>query len=420
MKKIVAAAALTAAITAMASAEINFGIWGRALWNVAANEGDGKVVTDVHQSWGGAAPRIGLSVGADTENGGFKFEIFNNGTGFGQGDNAYAYVSPVDGLKVYVGKRDINELRGDAAFGLWNWDRLSRNKGAVGNKNGVESEGWIFPDLLDGNGVGAVYKLDSLGAEGATLGVSVPLGLSNADYKRFSDAWGHGAAYVGAYSIPDTVTFKLGVKTLPRLKKVDKTEGTNAVKIHAAVEVSAVENAFFALGAHIPTVSGQYYSKGDNGGAYGTSVNQYNPVVTLYGKYNIDAFTPHLIAGFSINSADSKTEDASKKKTDGEFGFVVGGGVDCNLSNFVEAEGLSAFVDVRYANGIWASNDSSKNMDNLTFGLGINKSWSNASLGIAFEGTTNNSGWYDIKDSNGLIKADAFAWEVPVKFEYRF
>ena len=67
MKKIISVLTGLALVAGAAMADgITFGSWGRGLWNVAANSGD-DVVTDMHQSWGGAAPRTGISVSGSTE-----------------------------------------------------------------------------------------------------------------------------------------------------------------------------------------------------------------------------------------------------------------------------------------------------------------------------------------------------------------
>lgn len=88
MKKIISVLTGLALVAGAAMADgITFGSWGRGLWNVAANSGD-DVVTDMHQSWGGLAPRTGISVSGSTENVGFAVDMFANGSGISLGDNA--------------------------------------------------------------------------------------------------------------------------------------------------------------------------------------------------------------------------------------------------------------------------------------------------------------------------------------------
>lgn len=387
MKKVITVAALAAAVAGLASADISFGSWGRGLWITAANSGDGDIVTDVHQSWGGDAPRTALAVSGDSDNVGFKLDIHSNASGIKQGDNAYIWVKPIDQVKLYMGNMDVNALRGDVAYGLWNWDRL----GCVDKRIG--GEGWTFPAFVKGSGV----SIQATPVEGLTLVADIPLNLDGTS-KKFSDTYGRSAKYAAAYDIKDVGTFKLGLETKARATKVGETESKENVQIDVAFDVSAVENASISVGARIPTLNGATTDGGYN-----------NPYVTLGGSYKADALTAHLLAGVAINAADAK------ENKDDALGFSFGVGADYDLG-----EGLGVFADVRYANGIWMNSTSADNSDNLVFGLGVEKGWSNGKIGIAFEGSTNNNGRYTITDDKNVAKADAFAWEIPVKFEYWF
>lgn len=394
MKKVITVAALAAAVAGLASADISFGSWGRGLWITAANSGDGDIVTDVHQSWGGDAPRTALAVSGDSDNVGFKLDIHSNGGGINQGDNAYIWVKPIEQVKLYMGKMDVNALRGDVAYGLWNWDRL----GCVDKRIG--GEGWTFPAFVKGSGV----SIQATPVEGLTLVADIPLYLDGTA-KKFSDTYGRSAKYAAAYDIKDVGTFKLGLETQLRKTKTDETESKENVQIDVAFDVSAVENASISVGARIPTLNGAV--KWEENGETKTGYN--NPYVTLGGSYKADALTAHLLAGVAINAADAK------ENKDDALGFSFGVGADYDLG-----EGLGVFADVRYANGIWMNSTSADNSDNLVFGLGVEKGWSNGKIGIAFEGSTNSNGRYEYKDDKGADKADAFAWEIPVKFEYWF
>lgn len=392
MKKVITVAALAAAVAGMASADISFGSWGRGLWITAANSGDGDIVTDVHQSWGGDAPRTALAVSGDSDNVGFKLDIHSNASGIKQGDNAYIWVKPIEQVKLYMGNMDVNALRGDVAYGLWNWDRL----GCVDKRIG--GEGWTFPAFVKGSGV----SIQATPVEGLTLVADIPLYLDGTS-KKFSDTYGRSAKYAAAYDIKDVGTFKLGLETKARVTKAGETESKENVQIDVAFDVTAVENASISVGARIPTVNGAITDPTDSDHVYN------NPYVTLGGSYKADALTAHLLAGVAINAADAK------ENKDDALGFSFGVGADYDLG-----EGLGVFADVRYANGIWMNSTSADNSDNLVFGLGVEKGWSNGKIGIAFEGSTNNNGRYTITDDKNVAKADAFAWEIPVKFEYWF
>lgn len=393
MKKIISVLTGLALVAGAAMADgITFGSWGRGLWNVAANSGD-DVVTDMHQSWGGLAPRTGISVSGSTENVGFAVDMFANGAngdkykdteitkGITIGDNALIWVKPIEQIKIVAGKKDQNELRGDAAFGLWNWDRI----GAVDK---MVLEGWTFPDVFDGEGVAVVaYPVDGL-----TVGAGIPLSLEGTG-ATLENTYAHGANYAAAYAIDGIGTVKAAYMTKADGTSRDaKKDSTSYGVIAAAFDLTMVDGLYATVGAQIPTAS----------------VNEFDStIVNAYARYSLDALAVHLAVGTKLNTVDnSKTDDS---KYDGNLGFAIGAGADYSLDN-----GIGFFGDVRYANGIYMANTSADKSDCLTFGLGVEKNFSNGKIGIAFEGATNNKGRYPLKDN------DAFAWEIPVKVEYWF
>lgn len=381
MKKIISVLTGLALVAGAAMADgITFGSWGRGLWNVAANSGD-DVVTDMHQSWGGAAPRTGIGVSGSTENVGFAVDMHANGdSGISLGDNALIWVKPIEQIKIVAGKKDQNELRGDAAFGLWNWDRIGA-AGAMG------LEGWTFPDVFDGNGVAVVaYPVDGL-----TVGAGIPLSLSGAG-ATLENTYAHGANYAAAYAIDGIGTIKAAYMTNADGTSRDaKKDSTSYGVIAAAFDLTMVDGLYATVGAQIPTAS----------------VNEFDStIVNAYARYSLDALAVHLAVGTKLNTVDnSKTDDS---KYDGNLGFAIGAGADYSLDN-----GIGFFGDVRYANGVYMKNTSADKSDCLTFGLGVEKNFSNGKIGIAFEGATNGKGRYTYEDN-------AFAWEIPVKVEYFF
>lgn len=384
MKKIISVLTGLALVAGAAMADgITFGSWGRGLWNVAANSGD-DVVTDMHQSWRGAAPRTGISVSGSTENVGFAVDMFANGAnGIDLGDNALIWVKPIEQIKIVAGKKDQNELRGDAAFGLWNWDRI----GAVG---AMELEGWTFPDVFDGEGVAVVaYPVDGL-----TVGAGIPLSLSGAG-ATLENTYAHGANYAAAYAIDGVGTIKAAYMTKADGTSRDaKKDSTSYGVIAAAFDLTMVDGLYATVGAQIPTAS----------------VNEFDStIVNAYARYSLDALAVHLAVGTKLNTVDnSKTDDS---KYDGNLGFAIGAGADYSLDN-----GIGFFGDVRYANGVYMKNTSADKSDCLTLGLGVEKNFSNGKIGIAFEGATNGKNGY----GRYTYEDDAFAWEIPVKVEYRF
>lgn len=390
MKKIISVLTGLALVAGAAMADgITFGSWGRGLWNVAANSGD-DVVTDMHQSWGGAAPRTGISVSGSTENVGFAVDMHANADqGISLGDNALIWVKPIEQIKIVAGKKDQNELRGDTAFGLWNWDRI----GAV-DKMGLE--GWTFPDVFDGNGVAVIaYPVDGL-----TVGAGIPLSLEGTG-ATLENTYAHGANYAAAYAIDGIGTIKAAYMTKATAKDSDLKDKDYGV-IAAAFDLTMVDGLYASVGAQIPTAHVFFEPK-----SLDDKLKDEPTVVNAYARYSLDALAVHLAVGTKLNTFDlnkTKKEDAA----DGNVGFAIGAGADYSLDN-----GIGFFGDVRYANGIYMANTSADKSDCLTLGLGVEKNFSNGKIGIAFEGATNGNGRYAYEDN-------AFAWEIPVKVEYLF
>lgn len=394
MKKIISVLTGLALVAGAAMADgITFGSWGRGLWNVAANSGD-DVVTDMHQSWGGgAAPRTGISVSGSTENVGFAVDMFANGAnGIDLGDNALIWVKPIEQIKIVAGKKDQNELRGDAAFGLWNWDRIGA-AGAMG------LEGWTFPDVFDGNGVAVIaYPVDGL-----TVGAGIPLSLNGAG-ATLEDTYAHGANYAVAYAIDGIGTIKAAYMTKATAKDKDSKDKDYGV-IAAAFDLTMVDGLYASVGAQIPTA--HVFTTYD---PLGLNLKDAPTVVNAYARYSLDALAVHLAVGTKLNTFD-KNKDKREDRFDGNLGFAIGAGADYSLDN-----GIGFFGDVRYANGVYMKNTSADKRDCLTLGLGVEKNFSNGKIGIAFEGATNGKNGY----GRYTYEDDAFAWEIPVKVQYCF
>jgi len=421
MKKLIGTVVVAALLATTAFAEgISFGQWGRGLFSVGnASAGDKNEVTSwISQSWGGASPRLGLAVKGNSENVGFAVDFHVNGKnstvvkGYSEGtdanvtinpitlgDNAFIWVKPIEMLTISLAASDDrNVLRSGACFGLYNFARI----GAVGKTN---DDGFIFPGLLNKN-----VSVVATPIEGLTIGAGFDswIGNPSKDLKganrtingtddngnRLVDQIGRTLGIAGAYTIADIGTIKAGLSTHGKGANKDG-EKKDLIKIHAAFELTAVENVYAAVGATIPV-----------GGTYGATGGNENPIqIKAYGRLSmIENLTINLSAALALNSGDKK-----ELKKDGAFGFGFGAEVEYALSN-----GITVFGDVRYANGILLSGTSADKSDTLTFGAGLWKGFSNGNIGVAFEGTTNGV------NAQADIYDNAFAWQVPVRFEYSF
>ena len=404
MKKLIGTVAVAALLATAAFAEgISFGSWGRGLFIVgngksADHAGSNSVTSWIGQSWGGPSPRTALGISGSSDNMGFNLDLHGNGSDLGIGDNALIWAKPIDAVKIVLAaKNDQNWLRNDlAAYGLWGWDRL----GVVGDVG----EGFIFPAILNKNLAVSVTPIEGLFI-GFGFNTSFgnwnntgagPGNITEYDYdngNRLIDQLGRTSAFAASYTLANIGTIKAGVQF--QGKKYNKdNERKDRIEIDAAFEFNAIETVKAAVGAKIPLI-GNYNA---DRGAQPIELN-------LAANLNfIDNLTIHVVSGFKFNAPN-----ANDLKQDGALGFMVGGGADFGFSN-----GLGVFADVRYASNIYKSGSTADKKDNLVFGAGVTKGFSNGVIGVAFEGSTNANG------RNDFVYNGDLAWEIPVKFEYWF
>lgn len=432
MKKVVSLAVAAATLVGSAVADITFGSWGRGNWIVMANQindkGDGNdIVMGSRQGWGGANPRTALSVHGNGDVAGFNLDIFSNAYDLSVGDNAYIWVKPIEQVKLSIGKHDVNTFRGDACFGLWDWIRI----GTVSGK--FESEGFTFGDT-DKNGVElTVTPIENLtlfaalglditgnGTEGVydpseTVAMTVDgkkyKQLENGEYKEIgkvgggkatkaTEVLGRNSTYAMAYTLPELATIKLGLFTWGKAATNKDGEAVDQNIIQVAADVVAVENLFLSIGAKIPTVIQNKDNKGEK------------VQVNAYARFKAtDELTAHVKLASTFCDTDKKkvAEDGADKKGKAVgFAFAVG-------ADYAIDDTLTAFADIEYATGVYQSGTSADNADCFTLGLGVWKNIGPASLGVAFEGATNDKGAYKVYEAG-----KGFAWNVPVRFQYCF
>jgi hypothetical protein len=340
---------------------------------------------------------------------GFNMDIHGNGDGLGMGDNALIWAKPVDAVKIVLAaKNDQNWLRNDlAAYGLWGWDRL----GVVGDVG----EGFIFPSTLNKNLAVSVTPIEGLfigfgfnTSFGSWSNTNAgPGNITEYSYdsgNRLIDQLGRTSAFAASYTLANIGTIKAGVQF--QGKKYNKdNERKDRIEIDAAFEFNAIETVKAAVGAKIPLI-GNYNKDTLKIAGVDTTVYRTQPIeLNLAANLNfIDNLTIHVVSGFKFNAPN-----ANDNKQDGALGFMIGGGADFGFSN-----GLGVFADVRYASNIYKSFSTADKKDNLVFGAGVTKGFSNGVIGVAFEGSTNANG------RNDFVYEGDLAWEIPVKFEYWF
>ena len=379
------------------------------------DEGDSQTYTDVEQSWGGAAPRIGIGFNAATENAGFVMDLHTwADSSIGVGDNCYVWVKPIDMVKLTLGKND-SSLGTSSCFGLWDWMR-------VGAISGEEND--IFDKHINRNVSAIITPI-----EGLTIGMGMNPELDGTQYK-LANVFGRTGAIAVTYNVAGVGTVKVGVQgdgrsasdkvsykegdtiyldedgaTSSQLYKkqgddtryyADDKNGTGDYKdfaiINAAFELTAVENLWAAIGV-------KYGTEAYTAGGY----KAYTPEIALAARYNADPVVLHLNGDIKLDRPDAEEDEK-----DGQLGFKVGAGVEYNLDG-----GLSLLADVRYANGIWMNGTSADHSDSLVFGVAALKNVTNGSIGVGFETWT-----------NGVQKSATddpeLAWAIPVRFQVGF
>ena len=412
MKKALSVLLCFAMVASAAFAEVSdvfsIGSWGRALWDVYDSNGN----TAIHQSWGTPAPRLSVGVRGNTDNVSYLFDIFINGDQIGIGDFAGIDVRPFEGtnipfnMSIFIGQGVWGEARVDAAFGLWNWERM----GSVNGTQNDSMEGMLFSDPL---GVAGGLSIRLYPIEGLTIGVAASPGYDYADSKSAADVYGNANAYV-SYAIPNIGRVRASYDSRYASDQAWKTWGI----IQGLFEFTMVDGLYAAVSAKIPTSNDLSQT---SSGSY-VSGDVYR--ATLYVNYDFrDILNLPLKVHALFNTKIMET-DANTGKQDG-FGFQVG------LSAEYEViENVPVWLDLRYANGVYMDKDSSSGNDCWTFGVGASKRWSNAELGLGFAMATNGYGTAHSTDTDTDTTMSSAAhwdrtnrslvWAIPVKFQYNF
>lgn len=453
MKKLVATAAAAAMLGSAAFADVSLGAWGRAvagIGNQVNDDADGtsNVISNT-QSWGGNGPRFGITFSGDHDGVvGFSAQAFLNGSdGWSVGDVATVWYSPIEQLKIWLGKDNAgNPLRGDAIYGTWDMYR-------VGTMAGDYHEGWTFQGQASTGAAIGIFPIEGLSFY-ASLNYpyrSALLSSDSADSDKtvvYEDSLNYyytdgtssakntkakgkdanignvlgrnWSKYSLAYDIEGVGTIKAGVECqgLVKNKKGEYKDNQNVVNV--AFDLKAMEETFFfSVGAFIPTV--QKYAihsiENDDSTGYieesvGNRVNAYARITPMEGL-NIHVQGGVKIGTWKTGNAD---DDDGGYKKDGQLGFLVAGGVDYKLM-----EDLTLYADVGFANGIYMKNSDADNTDCLNFGVGVTKDYGEGcSVSAGFVGATNNYGMYQTAYMDGTDATYPFSWGIPLVITYSF
>lgn len=378
MKKIVstfALALLVGGLTFAQDASVKIGAWGRGLFVPVATggvdaAGDAATQSALGVSWGGL-PRVGFTIAGTSEFVGFQTDINVDLAAPSAGDQQKIWVKAAPGLLIQVGQAYDDTLRGNTAFGSFDWIRLGP----------INDEDNVFKRVDTQKGITAGYTLDALYVFGAFTGLSnTAVSLQETALKNTQVGAGYTIANVG----------------LIRGQFIGQGNG-NSNLIEGAFRLTAVENLYADIGIKYPLDADKYG---------GTSM-----LVNAYANYTTGAAKIHGLVTYAPN----KESDANA--------LGVGAGLDYGLG-----DGLGFGADLRYYSQKEAFGPILDATDSLiTVFAGISKGFSNGMIGVGVQYATTaqpltagaNAG--EQGGAFGLHNPDvAGQFYLPVKVEYWF
>lgn len=388
MKKALAILMIFALVASVAFAEVSIGAWGRGIFLPVYSNGD-DTITDTAPSWGGWAgdeSRIGFTIAGNSDNVGFVIDGNVDGGAFSMGDNQYIWVKPVSMLTVRMGNIFDDTLRGNAAYGSFNWYR------ALGNGDG---EDVTFSRIginrsREGFEV-ALAPMDALYV--ALYFYNLDKNLAENLFKNMQFAVGYTIDGIGQIKGQVYTQQQAEMETTTRVTTVDEygwepTDPFSAVppawvvvvpagttitttaatgdydaqiSIEAAFNLTMVENLFVELGFKMNTNNDYLTTVNFNG--LEAQVEDYKKIA-LYAKYNMAPVTIHFS---SINEL--------AKAGDTELKYKLIAGLDFDAGN-----GIGVAADVTYTGTTVDSVDPV-----FTGFAGVTKGFSNGKIGAGLQ-----------------------------------
>lgn len=370
MKKALAILMIFALVASVAFAEITFGAWGRTMFVPIANSGadDVEMGSKIVPSWdwggqdgiGAAGGRIGATIAGNSDNVGFQIDFNGDGGSINGGDEQKVWVKPMDMLKISVGRVQVDALRGNAAYGSWNWYRAYGDSKTGEDFTFSRMSTGIGDNATSDNKQGVVFEIAPMDA----LWIGLALRDVNTDPNTVNMIakmqFGLG------YTIDGIGQFKAQIIRNPYAYDAKGDASDNNDTVELAFNLTMIENLFVEMGFRMFTDSDVDTSK----------------IVSLYAKYGMDAITIHASSAFVI--AD-----------DVDTAIYFGAGMDYALDG-----GIGIAADVRYQNDMFSGN-----VDGLiTMFAGVTKGFSNGLIGAGLE----------------IASSTNTGYAIPVRFEYWF
>ena len=402
MKKALAIFMIFALVASVAFAEITFGAWGRTMFVPIANSGADNVEmgSKIVPSWDWGGPdgigagggRIGATIAGNSDNVGFQIDFNGDGGSINGGDEQKVWVKPMDMLKISVGRVQVDALRGNAAFGSWNWYRAYGDDATGEDFTFSRMSTGIGGDATNNNRQGVVFEVAPMDA----LWVGLALRDVNATWENGTKEWEQyftgpnkpntanllaKMQFAIGYTIDGIGQFKAQIIRNPYEFKANGDANKNNDTVEIAFNLTMVENLFVEAGFRMFTESDANMAK----------------TVSLYGKYNMDALTIHMSTQIDLNEKKGTLDGK------GDMGLYVGAGVDYDLG-----DGLAVAGDVRFTNAVKADNFDWTKMEYsdsvITVFAGVTKGFSNGLIGAGVE----------------IASSGDTGYAIPVRFEYWF
>ena len=373
MKKALAILMILALVGSAAFAEITFGAWGRGVFVPVQNSGasnEDSTATN-KASWGGA-PRIGFTISGVSDNVGFQADMNVDGGNVSTGDQQKIWVKPFSMLTLTIGNAYDDTLRGNAAFGSFNWDRnmgtwtgedvtftriatsatkTAYNAGdAIGVQKGPYGQG-VIAALKPNDAIYVAFALSDVNG-----------GLTENLAKNIQIAAGYTIDGIGQIRAQYMSNYLGTISYAGMNYIVDDTIGQNEV----ALKLTADENLYADFGIRM-------FTNDDYQGETKT--------ISAYANYKVDAALIHALVIYDLNEEDD--------------GYNIAAGLDYSL-----AGGLGVAADIRYTNDIKSGGDDAT----TAFFGGVTKGFSNGKIGAGVE----------------VKSAADTGYSIPVVFEYWF
>lgn len=354
---------------------VSVGGWGRAVFLPYVSQTGGDAQTTIANSYG-STPEYDVNVVGTTANAGFEYDFkYTFGTSISTGNNAFAWVNPVDGVRLAVGTIKDWTMQGNGTFGDWDFLRFS-----------YAGENLTFT-RVNVSGAELSYTQGPLFVYGALDKLA-----GAAPYKFFELA--QIASFGASYKLDNLGTLK-----------AQSLGGVNASKalyeiVNVAFDYTAIDGLWASAGVFVNTDSVDHPFGNDSG---------YLPTVNITGLYRVDATASYTLGAAKLNGLGEYIVHQA-----GDPSLELGAGVDYALD-----DGVTLVSDVRYMNKT-AGVAELKATDAVMGGfVGVKKSLGAGTVGLGLAYSTSTFATW----GNGLVANDdptKAHFAIPVRVEYSF